>query len=421
MKNVKLRFGKKRLISIFLENIRKSNLHSHRFCAILMREALMKKILITFVEAGLGHIVTAQAILDALEAANDGSVEIIAKDVFKENKILVKHENFLIKEVKRASSMPLHSNMQLFFMKLFGSQNTLKFVHSTIYHNAVRAYVEELNKIKPDVIIDTHFFTSYASICYRDKYNPDCKVITYNPDNNVHGWWCLKVDYFIVNNELAYKQALAAKFPPEKLKKVFFIVRKAIVEANESKEFYRRKYGIPLDRFAVKIADGAYAQAKLESFVEELIKTDKPLTIVAIAGKNEEMYNKLVAMKDKVKPNINLMPFGFVQDIHELFKACDLFITKAGPNAVLDSVFMQTPVMIDYWANKIEWTTKELFVNELGCGVIITDKVKAREFVEACIDDRSLLDEYIANEKKLDKTKNGATEVAAFVLDKIKQ
>ena len=381
---------------------------------------MKKKILVTYVEAGLGHIVAAQAILDALNMANDGSVEIVAKDIFKEDEQLINHEKFLISETKKASSSPLYSSMQLAFMRIIGSQNTLNFVHSTVYKKQVKRYVEQLNKIKPDVIIDTHFFTSYASIQYRNKYNPTCKVITYNPDNNVHGWWCRKVDYFIVNNDIAYRQALKAKFSPDKLKQVYFIARKDALNISEDKELYRRKYGIPLDHFVVKIADGAYAKAKLESYVKELCKTAKPLTIVAIAGKNEQMYNKLMELKETMPPNVNLMPFGFVKDIYELFMASDLFITKAGPNAVLDSVFMHTPVMINYWANKIEWTTNELFIKKLGCGVTIKDKVKAREFVEKCIDDKSILKPYIDNEKKIDKTKNGATEVAAFVLDKIK-
>ena len=119
---------------------------------------MKKKILVTYVEAGLGHIVAAQAILDALNIANDGSVEIIAKDIFKENEELVKFENFLISETKKASSAPLHSSVQLAFMKIIGSQNTLNFVHSTVYRKQIKLYIEQLDKIKPDVIIDTHYF-----------------------------------------------------------------------------------------------------------------------------------------------------------------------------------------------------------------------------------------------------------------------
>ncbi len=379
----------------------------------------MKKILVTFVEAGFGHIVAAQAILDALNEANDGNAEIIAKDLFKENPTLIKYENFLISETKKASKGPLHSNIQLAFMKIIGSQNTLKFVHSTVYKKQVALYVKELEKIKPDVIIDTHYFTSYASVYYRDHVDHNCKVVTYDPDNNVHGWWFRKVDYFIVNNDLAYSQALKCKFNKEKVVQVPFIARQNVIGANESKEFYRNKFGLPQDGFIVKIADGAYAQAKLESFVREFKNCHKPVTILAIAGKNESKYNKLVKLKEEMPKNVNLIPFGFVKNIEELFKASDLFITKAGPNAVLDSVYMQVPFVINYWANKIEKTTKELFADKLSCGLVIKNKVKAREFVERCIGDRTILDKYIINARKIDKTKNGANNIADLVLNRI--
>ena len=378
----------------------------------------MKRVLVTFVEAGMGHIVTAQAIANAIEKQKGDDVELIVKDLFRESEPLKKYEDFLISETKKASGSALHSRAQLFSMHLLGAQNTLKIVHSTIYRKAVNRYVEQLRKIQPDVIIDTHYFTTYCSVCYRNRYNPNCKVITYNPDNNVHGWWHRKVDYHIVNNELAYAQALKT-FKKEQVKQVYFISRQEIEDVTESKEFYREKYGIPQDVFAVKIADGAYGRAKLKRFVRELIKTKKPIVIVAIAGKNEAMYDKLVKWKDALPSNVTLLPFGFVENIYELFKACDLFITKAGPNAVLDSALMGTPVVINYWANSIERTTKDLFVGMLGCGVVIKNKVEGRKFVEKCIDDPSVLAKYVQNEKKLDKNKNGADEVAAFVLEKL--
>ncbi len=375
----------------------------------------MKKILVTFVEAGLGHIVAAQAILDALKVQNNGEFEIVAKDLFKENETLVKFENFLISETKKASKAPLHSNIQLAFMKIIGSQNTLKLVHSTVYRKQMTLYVKELKKIRPDIIIDTHYFTSYASVYYRDRLDPNCKVITYDPDNNVHGWWCRKVDCFIVNNDIAYGQAIKGGFC--NILQVPFIARQNIIAANESKEFYRDKYNIDRNAFVVKIADGAYAQAKLESFVREFANCTKPLTVLAIAGKNEQKYDMLVKLRDEMPKNVTLIPFGFVEHIEELFKASDLFVTKAGPNAVLDSVYMQVPIVIDYWANKIEQTTKELFVDKLGCGLVIKNKVKAREFIESCIDDRSILDEFIQNEKKIDKNQNGALKIAEYLME----
>lgn len=377
----------------------------------------MKKILITYVEAGMGHITTARAVQDILEKYKDEEVEIVGMNLFHNHPVLEKYEKFLIEEVKKASTNPLHSRMQFFSMHLIGSQNSLKFVNGFIAFKKQRdLYIEELKKINPDIIIDTHYFCTYASVTYRNKFNPNCKVVTYDPDNNVHGWWDIRADYFIVNNEYAYQEALKRGFKKEQLKQVFFITREGVVKTTESKEFYREKYGIPQDDFVVKLADGMYAKAKLKSFVYELIKSKKKMTIVAIAGKNKELYEQLMALKPTLPENINLMPFEFCPAVYEIVKASDLFITKGGPNAVLDAVFVETPVVINYYANSVEATTKKLFVDILGCGLEIKDKKKARMFVEECIDNPSILDKFRENERKLDKTKNGAQEVADFVL-----
>ena len=240
----------------------------------------MKKILITYVEAGMGHITSARAIQDVLEKYKDENLEIIGLNLFHNNPKLIKFEKFLINEVKKASASPLHSRMQLLSMHLIGSQNSLKLVNGFLIFKKQRdLYIEEIRKINPDIIIDTHYFCSYASITYRNKFNKNCKVVTYNPDNNVHGWWDLRADYFIVNNEYAYEEAIKKGFVKEKVKKVFFITRQGVLNTNESKEFYREKYGIPKDCFAVKLADGVYAKAKLKKFVYELIKSKKEMTI----------------------------------------------------------------------------------------------------------------------------------------------
>lgn len=372
------------------------------------------KVLITFIEAGMGHMVTAQAILDALKLRNDENIEVIKSQILQRTPLLQKYEKFLVEQTKMASKAKGYSRTQFFFMKVFGPQTSLRFVHSTVYRKQRKEYVNELRKINPDIIIDTHYFASHCSCYFRDHFKKNCKVITYNPDNNVHGWWDTRVDYFITNNELATEEAInVCKFPKEKVKQVFFITRQSLVDDENTKEFYREKYNIPKDQFTVKIADGVYAEAKLEEFVKELVKSKKNMTIIAIAGKNKKLYEELKELK--VPKNIQLLPFEFVKDIHELFKASDLFITKAGPNAILDSVFLRVPILVNYSASTIEKRTKELFVDRLKCGVDISDKKKARKFVEQCIDNPHILDKYIKNEEKLDKHRNGATEIAEFV------
>jgi len=374
------------------------------------------KILITYVEAGNGHKVASQAIADALKSMHlDEKYEIIEKNLYEENPKLKKYQDFLIKEVKRASLDPMHSNAQLISMHLIGAKNTLKFVNGVIYKKQRDMYIDELKKIKPDIIIDTHYFGAYCAVTYRNKYDKNCKTVIYDPDNNVHGWWDVRTDKLIVNNHLAYEKALSRGFKPGQVEEVFFLTRKNIIETNESKEYYREKLGMPNDRFVVKLADGIYGEAKMESFIDELVKSDKPMSIIAIAGKNEKLYNKLMEMKNTLPENIKLFPYPFVKNINEMIAASDLFITKAGPNAVLDSVFLNVPIVINYYANKIEATTKKIFVDRAKCGLYIGDKKDCRAFVEECIDNPEILKPYIENTKQFDRNKSGSLQSAQII------
>jgi len=372
------------------------------------------KVLITYVEAGMGHIVTAQAISDSLRSLYGDRIEIIDNYTLRDsdNPVLPKYEKFLVSEVKKHSSIHGYCAFQMASMHIGGTKNSLKIVHETVFHKETHAVIEEYKKYDPDVIVNTHYFTLYAAIEYRNKIKPSCKVVLYCPDNNVHGWWDNRVDRLYTNNPLATEDALNNKFPPENVLEVFYPTRTAVSSSNEPKEVYRDKFGIPRDKFAVVIADGVYAKAMTAKVTEELLKTDIPLTVCVVAGKNEKLYNELLGRVNGTKPNITLIPFGFVTDAPQLYGACDLFITKSGPNAVLDSVMMGTPVIIDYYGSPIENATKRLFIDTKECGYYIRSVAKIRKTVERLSSAPDEMDRLRKNLTFFDKTKNGADQIA---------
>ena len=372
------------------------------------------RVLITYVEAGMGHIVTAQAISDSLKSLYGDRLEIIDSYTLRDssNPSLPKYEKFLVNEVKKHSAIHGYCAFQMAAMHISGTKNSLKIVHETVFHKETHAVIEEYKKYSPDIIVNTHYFTLYAAIEYRNKVNPNCKVVLYCPDNNVHGWWDNRVDRLYTNNPLATADALENKFPPENVLEVFYPTRTAVSQSNESKEFYREKFGIPKDKFAVVIADGVYAKAMTAKVTEELLKTDIPLSVCVVAGKNEKLYNELKERVGTTKPNVTLIPFGFVTDAPQLYGACDLFITKSGPNAVLDSVMMGTPVIIDYYGSPIEQATKRLFIDTKECGYYVRNVSKIRETVERLSVDSDELSRLRENLKFFDKHKNGADQIA---------
>lgn len=377
------------------------------------------KVLVTFVEAGQGHIVTAEAICQSLEKKYGDKVEVIRDYVYKNSgdEDLVKHEKFLIEDVKRANKNKGYLDLQFAAMKILTEQGTLHFMYSNVFNKTKEKIIAHYEKINPDIIIHTHFEPIHFS-CEAKANNKNNKWIdiTYDPDHCVHGWWDNRTDIFITNNSQATKQAINKKrFARSQVKQVNFLTRQSVVNSNESKEYYREKYNIPKNKFAVVLADGAYASANLQDFVKELLKTEKEITIIPICGRNEELYNIYNAIKPQLPKNITFMPMPFMSDVQEVYCACDLFITKAGPNAVLDSVFMHTPVLMNFYSGPVEKATKNLFTKFYNMGVYTKNKKEARLFVEECIDNPEKLTEFRENTYKLDKFKNGADEVADIV------
>lgn len=380
-----------------------------------------KRVLITFVEAGQGHIVTAEAIANGLEKLYGDSIEVIRDYIFRDSgdKDLVKYEKFLVKEVKRSNKNPLHLGFQCVAMKLLTEVGTLNLAYNTVFRKVKNKIIKHFEEINPDVIVSTHFCPSHFAACAKKKGKlTSTKIVTYNPDPNVHGWWTREGDLFITNNDKATKEAINKKhFKKETVKQVNFVTRESVVKTTELKEFYREKYDLPKNNFTVVLADGAYASAKLEKFTDELLKSNINLTIIPIAGKNEKVFNKYNNLKDKTKSNIVLRPFPFVKDVQELYKSADLFITKAGPNAILDSIFMETPILTNFYSGPIEKATNDLFVNHCKVGLFCSDAKKARLIVEEFATDKSKLKSYIENTKQFDPKKNGADEIAKIIAE----
>lgn len=373
------------------------------------------KVVVTFIEAGMGHIVSAKAIAEALQNRYGNEIEVVEQYVCKENDVLSKFEKYLVKEVKRMNKMPGYSNLQFAAMHILTPQGTLKFTHSTVFKKIKEAMCAEIEELAPDLIVNTHYAPLHFAVELRNKKLHNLVVATYDPDPNVHGWWDNRGDLFLVNNHAAFEEAVEkCKFNPNNVKEVNFTTRDMIVNSNLTKAEYREKLGIPVDQFTVALADGAYATAKCKAYTNELLKSKKNMTLLVIAGKNKKVYDYFVELKEegKVPSNITLMPYEFVTNAHELYAAADIFVTKAGPNAIQDSLFMGTPVLVNYYASMIEKVTQKLFVKYYKCGETILDKIKARKRIEKWINNREQLDIYTQNCKQFDKTKNGSLKAA---------
>ena len=374
-----------------------------------------KRILVTYMEAGFGHITTANSIADAIEALHDPDIELIRKYTFKDDPVLLKLEQNFVKEVKWANMFPWHTYIQMAATHIFGIHNSLPFVASTVYRRARKRYLKMLEQVRPDIIIDTHFLTSFFATQYRDKIDPHVRVVTYNPDNNVHNWWNIRVDKFIVNCRLAFHDALEHDFTRKQLMIVPFVTRKEIMKVTESPAFYREKYHLPQDRFTVMVAAGGYGRSGMARVIAALMKVKHPITVIAICGTNTRLFKRLQKLKAEVTPRIDLRPYEFVPHVYELNRAADVLLTKGGPNAMLDSVLMGVPVGVFYCASPIEYQSMHLFTSILNCGRFFKTSFKIVRWINECVTNPAILDIYKEAAQEVRRKGNGAEYIAKFI------
>ena len=374
-----------------------------------------KRVLVTYIEAGFGHITTANSIANAIEALNNPNIELIRKYTFKDDPILRKVEKSFVNDVKWANTFPLHNYIQMAATHIGGIHNSLPFVVSVVYRRTRKIYLKMLEEIKPDIIIDTHYFTSFMSVEYRDTIDPHVKVVTYNPDNNVHNWWNIRVDKFIVNCRIAFHDALKHDFTRKQLIVVPFVTRQEIMDVTESKAFYRRKYGLPEDRFIVMVAAGGYGKSGMNRVVAALMRVKHPITLIAICGTNKRLYNRLQRLKTHAPAMVDLRPYEFVDKVYELNRASDVLLTKGGPNAMLDSALMGVPIGVFYCASPIEYISRYLFTDVLNCGRPFNQSWRIVKWINECVADPSILDIYINAAYEVRAEGNGAVPIAEFI------
>lgn len=386
-------------------------------------EVLKPKILVTFIKSGQGHIMSGQSIYDRLVEKYGDAYEIEKSYIMEEDgyERLIKVEDFLNNNVLNTNKCQFFGKFIFPFISLFGRQSLMRWVHVYVCKKSFADMIEALKKRKPDVIVSTHYYISLCAVEYKRRYAPDCQVVTYVPDNIFPSFWETRDGYFVVMSELAEKLALKRGFKREQVIRIPPSVRSEVADCKLSKQECREKYGLPPDKFTVALADGAYMMGKAKKYVKKLMKSKAPMTLVLIAGFNQKRYEQFKKLENSTRPNITLKVYGYEKAAYELYRASDVFLTKGGANGLLDSIYMRTPIMVNYCPHIIEESNYKLFVKLRHCGVGAFRAGKARKLIESYIRDPSQLDAYRANIDALLAEGNGSDRIADIIADVIDQ
>ena len=157
------------------------------------------------------------------------------------------------------------------------------------------------------------------------------------------------VQMFFVSTEAGRRAMVRAGSPESKLAMTGFPIEPKYTVRLPSQAEIRKSLGLQ-DCFTVMLSFGGEGIGDW-SLVRELAARNLPVQVVAICGKNEELYRQMQAWYDQLRSSAPdsrflLRILGFTTDMQNWLHASDLSAGKAGLNVVFEAIYLKRPFMV---------------------------------------------------------------------------
>ncbi len=302
-----------------------------------------RRVLILSVKAGAGHLRAAQAIEQALHEEHS-DVEVTHYDALAyTNKAFRK--GFTAAYETLAKELP--SVWGFVYERLeetSARSRTKKFAQLFDNLNA-RPLWKAVKEADPDAIICTHYMPAEVVSAKRRKDKLRAPVSLTLTDYDIHSMWIQPGTdrYFVATEEMAY--ALRANGVDDaELSVVGIPILPVFAAAYPPKEEMRRRLGLRPDATTVLVSAGGFGLGQIHKTVAGLADSFPQAQFVAIAGRSEALHKKLASAAEEHPDQI--VPFGFVDNMHELMAASDLAVTKCGGLTSSECLAMGLPLVI---------------------------------------------------------------------------
>jgi 1,2-diacylglycerol 3-beta-galactosyltransferase len=330
----------------------------------------MKKILITFHDAGGGHRNAAVALQAMAKAQNrDWDVELVQfQEVTDRLDVLRKVTGIRIQE---------QYNTLLRNGWTLGSKELLRVLQWTIrvFHGPLVKLLEGFWKEHPaDLLISVipHFNREIAE-SWEKVYpgRPFVTVITDLADFPPRFWIePAKNQIVIAGTEKAVEQARAFGKDNAHVFRVSGMVLRPEFYAESSVDAaaVKRELGLREGLPTAMVLFGGFGSKVMYEITEKLDAARLPVQLILICGKNEKLAGRLKAKKW----NIGTAVLGFTKEVHKLMRAADFMIGKPGPGSIAEAMQRGLPVLVECnsWTLPQERFNTE-WVKEKKVGVVL--------------------------------------------------
>ena len=299
---------------------------------------MSEKLLVFFatLAAGGGHVATARALAQGLEAASPGGFEIIVSDYMLELG-LTKHDR---QHKASWAWMLAHPWSARYGQRVLDAFPKLtNRYHQVMLDTLARRAAEHLNTLEPALVVVNHGWLMVALTRAQLRYGLRAKVLTFatEPLDASALWAEPEAERVVVPSEAALADLIKYGVPEKKIDLIGYPVQQSFLHA-PPKTAARAALGLE-DRLTCLVSLGGEGVGnRAEETVQTLLEHPLRPYVVVVTGRNADL-------KRRLEPLENVRALGFIDTMADYLAACDVVVGKAGPASVMEALAVGRPVL----------------------------------------------------------------------------
>ena len=353
-----------------------------------------KNILILTADAGFGHRSTANALARAFELRHGDAVAVTIVNPLDEEGAPPFMRGAENDYDKLATQWPGFYKLGYKMTDLALTTSVTETAYVLMMYDLIARLMKEH---RPDVVVVTFPTYQYPVAAYRrlSGYNVPMVTIVTDLLSLQKMWFTTSTDLCLVPTQYAADLALERGLDAESVHVTGLPVNPALADS-PGKTAARAALGWPADKFTVLVA-GSKRVERLDEFAHVLNHAGFDLHLAAVAGGNDELYDKLRAADWHIPVSL----YNFVDNMPDMLHAADCVVSKAGGLIVTESLACGLPLLLVQVIPGQETGNAELVTRE-GAGELVTEPLALLEaLADWLADGGCLYRERAANARRL--------------------
>jgi 1,2-diacylglycerol 3-beta-galactosyltransferase len=206
--------------------------------------------------------------------------------------------------------------------------------------------------LRPALVVSFHPLLNHvAARALRRLPGPRIPLATVITDLvDVHAaWTCAAVDAVVTSSPGGLDRARRAGVPAARCFDLGLPVDDTFASpapAGWAQQSLRRRLGLAPDRFTVLLSGGGEGSGGLARRAHALLDAGLDVDVVVICGRNQRAFTELETLREAHSGGGRLRVLGFVTNMAEWMRACDLMVSKAGPGAIAEALCARAPLLL---------------------------------------------------------------------------